>query len=100
MFMRYLGGGVGHCAERQEDPYNVDDNEDMWIDEDEDANPSTYANMQTDVDADEDLDLDYDDVDHHSVLSDSSGWEEDLGPEDGEDELEDEEADFDGYDAL
>jgi hypothetical protein len=37
MFMRYLGGGVGHCTERQEDLYDGEDDDDMWIDEDEDG---------------------------------------------------------------
>jgi hypothetical protein len=52
MFMCYLGGRVGHYTERQEDLYNGDDDDDMWIDEDEDGSQSTSDEMQTDINAD------------------------------------------------
>jgi hypothetical protein len=97
MFMRYLGGGVGHCTEWQEDVYDGENDDDMWIDEDKYGSPSTLDEMQTDVDADEELGHDSDNFDGGSSNGDS---EEDLGPKDGEDEQEDEEADFDDYGAL
>jgi len=97
MFMHYLGGGVGHCTERQEDLYDGEDDDDMWIDEDEDGSQSTLDEMQTDINADEELGHDSDNFDSGSSSGDSK---EDLGPEDGEDEQEDEESDFDNYSAL
>ena len=56
--------------------------------------PAT-VHMETDIDPNEELGHDSDDFD-----SSSSSGEEDLGPEDGENEQEDEEADLDSYGAL
>ena len=100
MFMRYLGGGAGHCTKHHEDPYPDGEDDDMWIDEDENVNASV-ASIAIGAEVDrEPLDLDYDEVDDWSCDSDNSSGEDDLGPEDGEDEQEDEEADYDCYDTL
>jgi hypothetical protein len=111
MFMRYLGGGVGHCPASIPVYDECDDDEDMDTDEAPLAelgdNHGTTGDIplednedevwESDEDEDEDEDEDGSDTDR-PYRSDGEE-DEDLGPEDGEDD-DDEEADLDEYDDL
>ena len=94
MFMRYLGGGVGHCAAQQRDRVDAEQADAMDIDVqteegfelDEDG-PLAQQGCTSDEDEEdyEDGEMEVDDSD----LDEDE--DEDFGPEDGEDDDEAEE---------
>jgi hypothetical protein len=111
MFMRYLGGGVGHCSPASIPIYEECDDDDM----DMEALPPRHGGTTNDGpledDEDEVWESDFGEDNDNDEVEDEDGSDtdrpygsdrdedEDLGPEDGEDEA-DEEADLDEYDDL
>ena len=88
MFMRYIGGGVGHCVKPAADP-------EIDIDETgSEKSPDENDNMLG-SESDESSDKDDNDDDNDELDVDE---EDDLGPEDGEEEDDDEPED--DYDDL
>lgn len=86
MFMRYVGGGVGHCSDPSMETYEdeVDQDDDIGIEHDS----SIHArNSNVDDNNQQDSDLDSDDENQEEwdtedqIESDDDG---DLGPEDDE----------------
>jgi hypothetical protein len=77
MFMRYVGGGVGHCnvklVTETDDPMDID--ESGFEGGHDDMSESDESDSEVDEEIDE---------------SGSDEDDEDLGPEDGEDEHDDE----------
>ena len=104
MFMRYLGGGIGHCAEQQyhmngdTDAMDIDSDdeivEDSGVDDDslternwgsvEEENAAEEDGLNRDDDDEEDEDGDDEDEDEDE--DDDLDVDDDLGPEDGEDD--------------
>ena len=110
MFMRYLGGGVGHCSPASVTVYDDDDDDEpMDVDQPFSAHRGDNADATREVlvedngkwECDEDEDEDDGDEDDSDLLDsdESDDEDDDLGPEDGEDEGDDE-ADLDEYDDL
>jgi hypothetical protein len=107
MFMRYLGGGVGHCSPASIPVYDeCDDDEDMDTNEGpppEHGGTTNDRPLEDDEDeaweSDEDEVEDEDGSDTDMPYRSDGDEDEDLGPEDGEGDG-DEEADLDEYDDL
>jgi hypothetical protein len=97
MFMRYLGGGIGHrqgqqCAEAADQP--ADTTEGLELDGDSSLQPQTWGSDGEDEEEDDSDDgSDEGDNEEDDEEDDSDGveWEdedEDFGPEDGENDNE------------
>ena len=85
MFMRYVGGGVGHRSNPSMETY--EDEEDQGDDIDIEHDPSAHArNPNVDFDDQQDGDSD-DENQEESDIEDQPGSDDDsdMGPEDGED---------------
>lgn len=100
MFMRFCGGGIGHI--NQDCRWTIgelDSDDAMAVDSDElegqsIINPESEEVDQQDSDSDSDPSSD---SDSSSSIADDSGSDDDLGPEDGEEEVD---RDDDGYGSL
>lgn len=107
MFMRYLGGGIGHVGQESRwaahddgDNMDIDDDDEIEVDPIEASTEST-ANSKQDNSDDSESESDSDSNDSSADDSDSSGDDSDMDPDsdDGDDSNEEDE-DEDGYGSL
>jgi hypothetical protein len=86
MFMRFLGGGIGHkVSTNHRSNKLLDQNKDDAGALDDGTMPVQRVVVDDgEVDPDEELDYGYQDEEHHEDDDDKGGEDGDLGPEDGE----------------
>jgi len=104
MFMRHVGGGVGHCSDPRVETYedDVSEDDDMDISNDTSVPIPDHEDIQDDEQVEGNCSNDEDEEDEENEGQEQQSEnddDDDLGPEDGEDDS-DGDGDLDPYDAL